>query len=193
MKSIVIMGVSGAGKSTLAWHIRKEYGHIKTSFADPLKLFCQEVFDMSHAQLWGDSELRDKRHKIKKLDGDFEYIVPRTALCAIGKAVRECSGEALTRRVIERAEHEELHGGAIVVDDCRYRHELESCLEAGFLAVRLLPEDGVEADDLEDQLLIPDNMFDLVIKRGPGVDVCSEFDKWYLGLDVVKKDRHKTD
>jgi len=58
----IVIGVSGrasSGKDTFADILVRDYGFTKLSFADPMKLICQEIFDFTHDQLWGDSKHRD--------------------------------------------------------------------------------------------------------------------------------------
>lgn len=53
---IALAGRAGSGKNTVATML----GAYEVAFADPLKRFCQEVFDFSDAQVWGPSEERNR-------------------------------------------------------------------------------------------------------------------------------------
>lgn len=62
---IGICGQAGSGKDTAADFLVKDHGFAKVSFADPMKRFCQEIFDFTDEQLWGASKYRnapDKRY-----------------------------------------------------------------------------------------------------------------------------------
>ena len=56
--------LKGSGKNTAADLIKELVpGAVDIAFADPMKEFCQEVFDFSDEQLWGRSEAREKPDK----------------------------------------------------------------------------------------------------------------------------------
>lgn len=106
MKLIGVCGMAGSGKDTFADFLVRDHGWVKIALADPLKRFCQEVFDFSDEQLWGPSEKRnapDRRYVISKgyeevvkrfeATGDLEraasyaeqaYLTPRYALQQLG-------------------------------------------------------------------------------------------------------------
>lgn len=55
----------GSGKSTVADRLIKEHKFTQIGLADPMRRFCQEVYQFSDAQVWGPSEARnapDKRY-----------------------------------------------------------------------------------------------------------------------------------
>ena len=54
-----ISGQAGSGKDTCADYLIKTYGFVRVSFADPMKRFVQDVFDMTDDQIWGPSEKRN--------------------------------------------------------------------------------------------------------------------------------------
>jgi hypothetical protein len=54
-----ILGHSGSGKDTMAKHLSETHRLIQVAFADPLKRFCQTVFEFSDEQLWGGSDSRN--------------------------------------------------------------------------------------------------------------------------------------
>lgn len=56
---IAISGLAGSGKDTLADILCRSYGFVRVSLADPLKRFCQEVYEFTDDQLWGPSESRN--------------------------------------------------------------------------------------------------------------------------------------
>lgn len=95
---IGICGQAGSGKDTAADFLVKDHGFAKLSFADPMKRFCQEIFDFTDEQLWGPSSARnapDLRYPRKFGDGEIsadermvpvatEYLTPRYALQKLG-------------------------------------------------------------------------------------------------------------
>lgn len=94
MRLVAVMGNARAGKDTTADYLAFRHGFVRVALADPMKRFCAEVFDFTHAQLHGDD--RDKpdprylRHKwMLGSDPDLlverlECLTPRFALQTLG-------------------------------------------------------------------------------------------------------------
>lgn len=80
---IGVCGKSKSGKDTVADFLVERYGFVKVAFSDPMKRFLADVLDMSIADLWGPSELRnfpDPRY----VREDGEPLSPRHALQQLG-------------------------------------------------------------------------------------------------------------
>jgi hypothetical protein len=106
-------GSAGAGKSTVADRLVAKYGFVSIGFADPMKRFCQEIFEFDDVQLWGESDKRNapdtrylrktggvEQHRdvtlrditgftlecgpIKETKWDAEFLTPRYALQILG-------------------------------------------------------------------------------------------------------------
>ena len=78
---IGLSGKAGSGKDTVAGFIPGNV--VRMSFADPLKRFCQEVFDFSDDQVYGPSSERNKPDT-RYVRPDGEYLTPRYALQTLG-------------------------------------------------------------------------------------------------------------
>ena len=52
--------IAGSGKDTIAEQLVKKHRFASIALADPMKRFCQEVFDFTDDQLWGPSEHRNQ-------------------------------------------------------------------------------------------------------------------------------------
>jgi hypothetical protein len=50
------MGNARTGKDTLAEHLAKTRGFVRIGLADHLKRYCQDVFQFTDAQVWGDEK-----------------------------------------------------------------------------------------------------------------------------------------
>lgn len=80
----------GSGKDTAAARLVEKHGFVAVALADPMKRFCQEVFDFSTEQLWGPSEKRnedDQRYlRCSAVPGarGASYLTPRFALQRLG-------------------------------------------------------------------------------------------------------------
>ena len=86
--------IAGAGKSSVSSLLCATHSFVELAFSDVMKRFCQEVFEFTDEQLWGESEKRvlpDARYQrpltppSKPEDGgDVEYLTPRFALQTLG-------------------------------------------------------------------------------------------------------------
>lgn len=171
MQIIGIMGKAGAGKDTIGrmlsdrhlvgpvgdeQDIRKRLGieggevvaGIQLAMADPMKVFCQEVYDFSFEQLWGPSECRnapDERYpRYKNVPYDVydermeivfdSYLTPREALQTLGTEWgRGCHIDTWIRLAMRRATNL-LNANAaplIVLTDVRFINEARVIKETG--------------------------------------------------------------
>ena len=112
--------VAGAGKDTVARLLLEKHSFVQLAWADPMKRFCQEVFEFTDEQLWGESESRvrpDPRYvqtaagALGEIDGAPNppapvFLTPRFALQHLGNDWgRACSLETWVRyglRVMQR-------------------------------------------------------------------------------------------
>lgn len=87
--------IAGAGKDTVANLLMRHHSFVSLAWADPMKRFCQEVFEFTDEQLWGESEKRvlpDTRFvRIPETAVDeykdlmpAVYLTPRFALQTLG-------------------------------------------------------------------------------------------------------------
>lgn len=138
---IALAGRAGSGKNTVADMLG---GH-QISFAEPLKRFCQEVFDFSDEQVWGASEHRNKQdgrylRETCELGNECRsgrphtctraYLTPRYALQTLGTNWgRDCFPDIWAdlgvRRALARPED------LVLITDCRFTNEAIAVLRAG--------------------------------------------------------------
>lgn len=72
-----LMGPAGSGKSTVAAYLAKRYSGVIYSFARPLKEMVRRAFDLSHEQVYGTQDQKEKT--------DLRYgVSPRWLLQRIG-------------------------------------------------------------------------------------------------------------
>lgn len=143
MKRIIALaGRAGSGKNTVATMLG---GH-ETSFAEPLKRFCQEVFAFTDEQLFGPSECRnapDLRYpracegcSSKTCDGSdgwcpgVTYLTPRYALQTLGTEFgRSCYENVWADLGVRRALA--CPAPLVVITDCRFVNEAKAVRAAG--------------------------------------------------------------
>lgn len=132
-----IMGKAGSGKDTAADMLVERFQFVRVALADPLKRFCEEVFEFTPLQLWGPSEQRNAP--------DSRY--PRTDLLPAGPPTA-IGNTGFTRQPLQR----------VTADNLSPRYALQTlgtewgrhCYEnvwadyAMRVAHRLLADDGVK-------------------------------------------------
>lgn len=154
---IAIAGRAGSGKDTVASLLP---GAERFPFAGPMKDFCRQVYDFSHDQVWGPSEMRnapDSRYPrahgpwiqfalsggrkcacCGAVDGKETadlacYLTPRFALQTLGTEWgRTCFQDTWATMAVRQAT-KALDQGApfAVIPDCRFTNEARIVREAG--------------------------------------------------------------
>lgn len=56
---VILSGKAGSGKDTVADFFVKNHNVVKIAMSDPMKRFCQSVFEFTDDQLWGPSDYRN--------------------------------------------------------------------------------------------------------------------------------------
>jgi hypothetical protein len=124
---IAICGQAGAGKSEVASLIDK-WGTptLRTSFAKPMKQFCQRLFGWSSWALWGPSEEREKPDS-RFIRPNGEHLTPRFALQTLGTEWgRNCDPDLWAKLTMEELgwwDCVRKEGGLGVIDDLRFENE----------------------------------------------------------------------
>lgn len=130
MRLIGLSGKAGSGKDTVAGFLPGNV--VRMSFADPLKKFCQEVFDFSDAQVFGPSSERNKPDiRYPRQDG---YLTPRYALQTLGTEWgRNCFADVWAVLGVRKALKylKEFPEDTVVFSDCRFVNEAQAIRSAG--------------------------------------------------------------
>jgi len=168
----MIVGVIGrarSGKNTVAKIAGEEAWAAvgqeveELAFADPLKRFCQEVYDFTDEQLWGPSEERNKPDERYPRPHDFSdptgtgswsceqcgkcydvltpvcsYLTPREALQTLGTQWgRTCWPDTWLALGLRRAREAEARGSLVFLTDCRFINEGRAIKAGGGLLWRV--------------------------------------------------------
>lgn len=171
---------AGAGKDTVADLLTRQYGFVKVGFADPMKRFVQEVFDLSDDQVWGSSEHReepDPRYPIKGEDGTFlnARVLLQTLGTEWGRHHYQDVWVAYLRRIAERLSKGDCYydqrGGLrttfstmgsvgsmvpkkhVVTSDPRFKNEMKYFQDHGGVVVRIKrPLEAVRQDEHQSEV-----------------------------------------
>lgn len=187
-----ITGFAGSGKDTVADMLVEHHGFVKVSLADPMKRFCREIFDFSDTQLWGPSSERNRPDSRYPHEGSF--LSPRKALQLLGTEFgRHCYPKVwleyclrVSRRLLNGGYGYSAQGGlevvnprgavgwstprGVVINDVRFSNEMEG-LRAGGAKLWRIKRAGLDAAAFahaseQEQMSIPDSVFDRVIDNG---------------------------
>ncbi len=150
---IGLTGKKNSGKSTIATYLQNKYGFVELTFAEPLKMACIDIFDLSHNQVFG--EQSDK----ETID-TFWDTTPRKILQQVGSAIRALEpplNSVWIRNLKKRinaliANNPDV---CIVVSDVRYGDEAQMLKEFGTKLVQIIrPNDHYDDHESENQLIL---------------------------------------
>jgi energy-coupling factor transporter ATP-binding protein EcfA2 len=145
LRIVGIAGESGSGKSTVAQMIADIYREVGQNtrivgLADPMKTFCQEIFDWPESALWGPSHLRNvapEGSSWRRPDG--APLTPRFALQTLGSEWgRNCDSD-LWAKVWQRQTLLRLKSNiATIAPDVRFQNEVSVIKATGGLVIRVV-------------------------------------------------------
>ena len=118
---VAISGKAGTGKSVLAKLFIEEYNFKHISFARKLKDLAMDLFGLSYAQTYGSEK-------------------DRGLLQQLGPKMREIDSDVWVKYVLREIDRNP--DADYVLDDLRYRNELDALKGAGFILIRI--ESSVE-------------------------------------------------
>lgn len=162
----MIIGISGkarSGKDTFAEMLAAEMNEVSyppfimMAFANELKSKCQEAFDMTWEQLWGDDkEVPDERYiKIPKdsqlgvTPGPPEdvYWTGREIMQDFGAFYRTIDTQFWVKNLFRVAEEKEYEN--IIVTDVRYINEADYILDNGGHVIRISRESKDDVHNMQ--------------------------------------------
>lgn len=154
---IGIIGGMGSGKDTAAKILEQSHGARSLAFADAMKCYLLDIFDLSHDQLWGPSET--KGPEIRKLMQQFG-----TELCRghnpdiwIDKLLTRIDnyvGNGVDPLGLQRAIDKNKRA-IIVVTDIRFPNEAAALVkEYHALNLLIVPEKRNYSADIKDDALL---------------------------------------
>lgn len=132
-----ILGITGkarSGKDTIATYLWQHYGFTRMAFADPVKMAAQQIFGLSHDQVWSD--------ELKEVEIPFWGMSPRRMFQLLGtEAGRNVFGGDLwiKRLAIGLSQ---LPEDDIVIPDVRFNDEADFVRANGGTIVHLHRPEG---------------------------------------------------
>ncbi len=134
------------------------------SFADPLKLFCMDVFGLTHKQCYGTDEDKNSVTKLRwsdmpnveryALDPNREFMTARQLLQYFGtNIIREMFNNAWVNATISKITRDAPKLAIIV--DARFPNEINGTIEVGGRVIRLL-RDICEKDNHPSETALDD-------------------------------------
>jgi len=163
----MFIGISGkarSGKDTFAEMLAKELNkeayppYVMMAFANELKMKCQEAFDLSWDQLWGnEKEVQDKRYPkpreifedavmkgVKKVNW---YWTAREIMQNFGAFYRTIDNEFWIKNLFKVAEQKEYNN--IIITDVRYINEADYILNMSGAVIRVERENKDDVHGME--------------------------------------------
>ena len=159
----MIIGISGkarSGKDTFAGMLAKALNkqsyppYVMMAFAHELKTKCQEAFDLSWEQLWGDDkEIPDTRYTkpTATTTGTANlpepiYWTAREIMQNFGAFYRTIDNQFWIKNLFRVAERKEYSN--VIVTDVRYINEADYILDIGGLVLRVEREDKADVHNM---------------------------------------------
>ena len=124
---IGIIGKKQAGKDSVGNILTKYWGFKRYAFADPLKKGCQQFFDLSNEQVWGnDKEVIDERWGVSPRQL-LQIMGSEISQFEIGKLLPEFEKKIGRSLWVKLFENYYINNKSkdIYVSDCRFKHEAE--------------------------------------------------------------------
>jgi len=137
---VAVSGKRGAGKTALADILVNDYGFVRASFALPLKEKVRQDFDLSHEQVYGfQKEIVDSRYGLSS----------REILIKVGQIYRAVDPNYWVKQLEKTLL---TFDKPVVIDDMRFRNEIDMLRGLGAYVVRLdrLLMDNIYKTELND-------------------------------------------
>jgi len=138
----MIIGISGkarSGKDTFAEMLATELNkgayppYVMMGFANELKLRCQEAFDLTWEQLWGDDkEVSDERYPFPTTSG---WWTAREIMQNFGAFYRTIDNEFWVKNLFRVIEDKEYMN--VIITDVRYINEAGYIINNGGYVIRV--------------------------------------------------------
>lgn len=162
------------GKDTVADYLVKKYSFCKTSFADPLKRGCKEIFSLTDEQVYG---------SLKETVDEYWQMTPRYILQKVGT---DCLRNHFDKDVWVKATGAKVLSDPnknFVIPDARFPNELEAVRNWGGKLIKVTREEtaaitGIVKHESEialenysdwDFILVNDGSFDDLYEKVDGI------------------------
>lgn len=151
MVLIGLMGKKGSGKTTGAQYLINKYHFVEESFANPLKKACQELFLLSHSQVFGTQEEKETpdprwfRCSPRKI---LQYVGTDLLRDNLDKIMPGIGKDIFTHRFKLWYEEELIKNPllCVVISDVRFQNEVDFIQSLGGTIIKINRETGIESD-----------------------------------------------
>lgn len=184
---IGILGSKGSGKSTVSSYLMKKYNFIEKAFADPLKIACKELFNLSNNQIYGTQEQKETP------DSRWFNCSPRKILQYVGTDLLRDQLDVLMPGVKHNIFTKNFEiwydeysnnnkNSRVVISDVRFINEVETIHKMGGIIIKINRPD-IESSDLHqsETELSTVNDYDILIDNSKDlkylydeIDICME-------------------
>lgn len=173
---VVFFGKKASGKTTAADHLIKNYDFTRISFADKLKHFCSEIFDIPLYWFY-EPELKNVVLSLKG-SGPFsgKDITPRVILQWFGTEGCRYLREDVWIYWLEKTLSEVWNNKRWVIDDCRFPNEQKMLKDRDAIFIKINRpgyEGNGHASETEQDKLVADY---IIFNNGPVFQLYSQID-----------------
>ena len=141
MIKLAFMGKMGSGKTTAAKYLVEEYGFVKLSFADPVKIASAQMLNQlsTYLSVYGMTNRQHQEWTLESIDSAKKNPIIRHLLQFVGTELgREFIGHE--NIWIDMLLRDAQHLQNVVNDDLRFPNEAEALRENGFKIVQIKRE-----------------------------------------------------
>lgn len=175
----MIVGIAGrarSGKDTIGGYLvkcfteRHKRSFIPIAFAKQLKYVCQEHFNLSDDQLWGDKkEIPDLRYK----KSDSEFWTPREIMQNLGSFYRSIDCDFWVKALDKYLKQTRIED--VIITDVRHVNECEYVKNNNGVLIKIIREDADEIHGMSHESEtaldgMPTTYFDIEIENSGSLD-----------------------
>jgi len=192
---MAVIGVSGkarSGKDTFAAMLAAELNEIEhepyvlMAYAGELKRRCQEDFDLSFDQLWGDKKEHFDHRYPKRLSGfssdPSDYWTPREIMQSYGQFFRTIHYDFWVEYLFKVIKEKEYNN--VIITDVRHINEADAVKKHGGIVIRVIRDvdSNIHGKDHISETALDDYNFDWTVINNYSLQVLQQTAKETVSL-----------